>query len=70
MKWNLNTIHFLEIHMKIVITLLITFTLLSFPNLLAAKVWQQTFTVEYALGDGDSKTTARELALEKINFFY
>ena len=46
--------------------LLITFILLSFPNLLAAKVWQQIFTVEYALGDGDSKTTARELALEQI----
>ncbi|OUS02667.1 hypothetical protein A9Q81_08470 [Gammaproteobacteria bacterium 42_54_T18] len=48
------------------ITVLITLIALSFPTLLAAKVWQQTFTVEYALGDGDSKTTARELALAQI----
>jgi len=48
------------------IILLITMIALSFPTLLSANVWQQTFTVEYALGDGDSKTTARELALEQI----
>ena len=57
--------HILEIHMKSIIVL-ITLILLSFSNLLAAKVWQQTFEVEYVLGDGDSKTTARELALEQI----
>lgn len=48
------------------ITVLITLIILSFPNVLAANVWQQTLTIEYALGDGDSKTTARELALEQI----
>lgn len=48
------------------ITVLLTLIALSFPALVTAKVWQQTFTVEYTLGDGDSKTTARELALEQI----
>jgi len=48
------------------ITVLITLITLLFPTLVTAKVWQQTFTVEYALGDGDSKTTARELALAQI----
>ena len=65
MMLNLNIVNFLETHMK-TITVLITLIILSFPHLLAAKVWQQTFTVEYVLGDGDSKTTARELALEQI----
>ena len=51
--------------MKSIIALIILIAI-SFPTLLAAKVWQQSFTVEYILGDGDSKTTARELALAQI----
>ncbi len=51
--------------MKSIIVLITLITLL-FPTLVTAKIWQQAFTVEYALGDGDSKTTARELALAQI----
>jgi hypothetical protein len=31
-----------------------------------ASTWNKTFTVNYQLGDGDSKSSARELALEQI----
>lgn len=48
------------------ITVLITLMTILFSPILEAKTWQQSFTVKYLLGDGDSKTSARELALEQI----
>lgn len=32
----------------------------------SASIWSKNITVDYYLGDGDSKSTARELALEQI----
>lgn len=49
-----------------IISVFITLLALSLPTVLVAKTWQQTITVKYVLGDGDSKTTARELALAQI----
>lgn len=44
--------------------LIVFLTILS--STVSANVWQQPFTVKYVLGDGDSRSTARELALEQI----
>ncbi|MGJ8674342.1 MAG: hypothetical protein ACSHWP_00205 [Pseudoalteromonas sp.] len=44
---------------------LLLFLLVMTTDLLAS-TWSKTFEVNYALGDGDSKSSARELALEQI----